>query len=574
MIKKIFSLSLFVIIFVLVLSRFFYLDRFPVGMSHDEIEYTLSSKTYSLFGVDLSNTPFPQSIFQTKTEGIISFLPPILLSPYFGSVSINQFTTRLLYIIINLLTAFTFFFLVKKLLKNKTLALISVIIFLANPWSFYFSKSAIEPPFALLFYLLAILFILDSSKKKLLLSFLFFTLGFFSYHGAKPILIPLVLVCLFYRCFLSKVKLNLKPAIIFFLGILVVFSFYFLGNRFFPESINQSRSQDILFLNQNLITPLVDTNRKASLENPFKNIFINKGTVSLQIFFQKYLTAFSPDVLFISGDSRGTYHFGYHGLFFLIDFVFILIGLINLFKKYSSQTKFLILLILISPLTTALSTVETSVINRSFLLLPLFTILTSFGVWTVYQFLSTKIKPIFSFLILFLIILFSFANFFYFYFSRFPIIGQENFFFSQRLVANYIIKNNDHKIIVVDPEAREVFLETVFYSPKDQSSVLKDFVKNQNYQIKNTSFVSKCPETFDPQTTYIINQVSSNCLPSKNNLRSINEEQFGGPLYFILNDNLCSSFPSQPWLRFHLAKDYLPEKLSLSDFCQTWVKSI
>lgn len=574
MLKKIFSSILFLIIFVLVLSRFFYLDRFPVGMSHDEIEYTLSSKTYSLFGVDLSGYSFPKSIFQTKTEGIISFLPPILLSPYFGSVSINQFTTRLPYTIINLFTALTFFFLVKKLFKNKNLALISVIIFLANPWNFYLSRIAVDTPFALLFYLLAILFILDSSNKKLLLSFLFFTLGFFSYHGAKPILIPLVLICLFYRCFLSKVKLNLKPAVIFFLGILVVFSFYFFGNHFFSESINQSRSQDILFLNQNLITPLVDTNRKASLENPLKNIFINKGTVSLQIFFQKYLTAFSPEVLFVSGDSRGTYRFGYHGLFFLIDFVFIIIGLIGLFKKYPSQTKFLILLILISPLTTALSTVETSVINRSFLLLPLLTILTSFGVLTVYQFLSTTLKPILSFLILFLIILFSFINFFYFYFFRFPIIGQENFFFSQRLVANYIIKNNDHKIVVVDPEAREVFLETVFYSPQDQESVLKDFVKNQSYQIKNTSFASKCPETFDPQTTYIINQVSSSCLPSKNNLRSINEEQFGGPLYFILNDNLCSSLLSQPWLRFHLVKDYLPEKLSLSDFCQTWVKSI
>lgn len=574
MIKKIFSSILFVIIFVLIISRFFYLDRFPVGMSHDEIEYTLSSKTYSLFGVDLSASPFPQSIFQTKTEGIISFLPPILLSPYFGLVTINQLTTRLPYIIINLLTALTFFFLVKKLFNHKNLALISVIIFLANPWSFYFSRSAIEPPFALLFYLLAILFILESSRKKLLLSFLFFTLGFFSYHGAKPILIPLVLICLIYRCFWSKIKLNIKPTIIFLLGILIVFSFYFFGNRFFSESINQSRSQDILFLNQNLITPLVDTNRKASLESPLKNIFINKVTVSLEIFFQKYLTAFSPDVLFVSGDSRGTYRFGYHGLFFLIDFVFILIGLINLFKKYSNQTKFLILLILISPLTTALSTVETSVINRSFLLLPLLVILSSFGIFTIYNFLSTKIKPVLSFLILFLIILFSFVNFFYFYFFRFPIIGQENFFFSQRLISNYIYQNNDRKIVVIDPESRELFLETVFYSPQDQKSVLKDFVKNQNYEIKNTSFISTCPTTFDPQTTYIVNQTLSNCLPSKNNLRSINEEQFGGPLYFILNDNLCSSFPSQPWLRFHLVKDYLLEKLSLSDFCQTWVKSI
>lgn len=562
----------FLIFSVLIISRFFYLDRFPIGMSHDEIEYTLSAKTYFLSGVDLSNSPFPKSIFQTKTEGVISFLPPILLSPYFGLIPLNQFTVRLPYIIINLLTALVFYLLIKKLFENKNLALVSAVIFLANPWSFYLSRTACDTAWSLLFYLGGILFILNNSKIKLILSWCFFTLGFFAYGGAKLILIPMVLICLFYRCFWSKIKLNFKSAFLFLLGILIVFGFYFLGNSFFPESINQNRAHEILFLNQSSIIPVVDTNRKASLESPLKDIFINKITVSLEIFFQKYLTAFSPEVLFVSGDSRGTYHFGYHGLFFLIDFVFIFVGLINLFKKYPKKTSFLLLLILISPLSTAINTIGTSVINRSFLLLPLLIILSSYGILTVYQFLSTKIGSIFSFLILLGVILISFVNFFYFYFFQFPIIGQENYFFSQHLIGNYIARNNGHKMVVVDSEPRLIFLETVFYSTKNQNSVLKDFVKNQNYQINNASFSSTCPKVFDSQTTYIINSSMANCISQKDSLKSINEEQFGGPLYFIINDSLCSSFPSQKWLRFHLVKDYLPEKLDNSTFCQTWIK--
>lgn len=568
----IFKVVLFLIIFGLVVSRFFYLDRFPIGMSHDEIEYTLSAKTYFLSGVDLSNTPFPKSIFQTKTEGVISFLPPILLSPYFGLIPINQLTVRFPYIIINLLTVLVVYLLIKKLFENKSLALVSVIIFLANPWSFYLSRTASDTAFALLFYLLGILFILDSSKKKILLSFLFFTLGFFAYGGAKLILIPMVLICLFYRCFWSKIKLNFKSSFLFLFSILVVFGFYFLGNSFFSESINQGRAHEILFLNKNLIVPVVDTNRKASLENPFKNIFTNKVTVSFKIFFQKYLTAFSPEVLFISGDTRGTYRFGQHGLFFLIDFIFIFIGLINLFTKNPKKTSLVLLLILISPLSTAINTVETSVINRSFLLLPLLIIISSFGIFITYKFLSTKIGFIFSFLILFLVILFSYTNFFCFYFFQFPIIGQENYFFSQHLVGNYVSRNNDRKIVVVDSEPRLTFLESVFYSPKNQNLILKDFVKNQNYQINNTTFVSTCPKVFDSKTIYII-KTSLGCDFAKNNLKSINEEQFGGPLYFIINDSICSSFPSQPWLRFHLVKDYQIEKQSVGDFCQTWIKS-
>lgn len=564
---------LFLSIFGLVVARFLYLDRFPVGMSHDEIEYVLSAKTYFLSGVDLSGTPFPKSIFQTKTEGIISFLPAIILSPYYGLVSINQFTVRLPYVFINLLTAFVLYLLVIKLFEDKTFALISTIIFLANPWSFYLSRTASDTAFALLFYLLGIFFILDNSRKKIFLSFIFFTLGFFAYHGAKVILIPMVLVCVLYRRFWTKYKLNLKTTILFFTGILVVFTIYFFGNKLYPNSINQSRSKDIIFLNQDLVSSIVDTDRKAAIENPFKNIFVNKATITLRIFAQKYLTAFSPSVLFISGDTYGTYRFGNHGLFFIVDFIFMLIGLISLFKKYPSKTKFLLMLLLTSTLTTAISTVETSVVNRSFLLLPLLVIFSAYGIFTIYKFISVKLNPVVSFVFLFLTVFISFINFCHFYFFQFPIIGQENFFFSHRIIGNYIQRDNGYKTVVVDNEPREVFLESVFYSPVNQNLVLNDFVKNQSHQFNNTTFTSICPKEFDIDTTYIIKNSFLSCINQKDGLKSINEEQFGGQLYYIVNDSLCKTYESQPWLRFHLVDKYLVEKLSNHEFCKTWIRS-
>jgi len=536
--KKIF---LFFIFLVLVFSRFFYLDRFPVGISHDELEYILSAKSYFSSGTDLSGVSFPASIFQTNTLGSISFLPALVLSPYYGLVPLNQFTARLPYVIVNLLTAFVFYLLVKKLFQNKNFAILSSILFLANPWSFYLSRTASDTAFALLFYLLGINFILDKSSKKLFLSFLFLVLGFFSYHGAKPILIPLVLVCLFG----FKTKLNIKPKLLFLFGIVAVFSLYFLGSRFFSNSASQTRSQEILFLNKDLISQTVNTDRQASLESPLKNIFTNKLTISLEIFFQKYFSAFSPDTLFISGDNSGTYRFSRHGLFYLVDFIFIIIGLISLFKKYPNQAKFLSLLILISPLATAISTVGTSTVNRSFLLFPILIIFSSFGIFSVNKFLS-------------LLIFISFTGFLYFYFFRFPIIGQENYFFSQRVISNYIVRNNTSNLIVVDSEPREVFLETLFYSSKNKT--------------ENATFTSTCPQDFNPKITYIIK--SSICPLKMDNIKSINEEQFGGPLYYIVNDSLCSSYPSQKYLRFHLIKDYLLEKMENSNFCQTWIKSI
>ncbi len=571
--KKIKLLILFLIGFGLIFCRFLYLDRFPVGMSHDELEYILSAKTYFLTGADLSGSYFPNSIFQTKTEGIISFLPALILAPYFGLVPINQFTARLPYVLFSLITSVCLYLLIKKIFKNKYFAGLTSIIYLINPWSFYLSRVAADTAFCLLFFILGILFCLDNNKKKYWLSLVFFTLGFLSYHGAKVIFLPLIFVCLGYN-FLKK-KITFKQGMVFWvISGLIMTSYFIIGGKFFSQSINQTRSNDIWILDQKTLTNKVNIERKASLENPGDRLFINKATIATKIFFQKYLTAFSPEVLFISGDTRGTYRFGDFGLFYLIDFVFIFLGLINLFKKHPKETYFLLSLVLISPLATALSGVETSIINRSFLLLPVLIIFISFGIWSVYKKITKKKMKLFWGSILFMVYVISFWGFLAFYFYRFPVIGQENYFFSQRIVANYIEKIDNQKVVAITKEPRELFLETVFYSKNNNNLVLKDFIKNQNLKLKNTSFVSDCPKLWDKNTIYIIENKFYDCLPKNEEFKSINEEQFNGPLYYIKNDSLCLNFEIQPWLRFRLAKDYKIEKLDNKTFCQTWIRKI
>lgn len=91
--------------------------------------------------------------------------------------------------------------------------------------------------------------------------------------------------------------------------------------------------------------------------------------------------------------------------------------------------------------------------------------------------------------------------------------------------------------------------------------------------MNNSSFTSICPKTFDKETVYIIRANFLDCINQKEGLKSINEEQFGGPLYYIVNDDLCKGSQSQRWLRFHVVNDYSVEKLSNLEFCKTWIKS-
>jgi hypothetical protein len=175
---------------------------------------------------------------------------------------------------------------------------------------------------------------------------------------------------------------------------------------------------------------------------------------------------------------------------------------------------------------------------------------------------------------LFSILLFSFGKFLVFYFFQFPIGGQENNFFSQHIIANYINRNKDNKIIVVDSQNRALFLEAVFYSSKNQKNILRDFVEKQEYMMENVIFINQCPKEIEDNKTYIINRSLSDCIFKKENLKSISEEKFGGPLYFVVNDSLCSDFDSVKWLRFHMVKDYLLENIDDYNFCKTWIKEL
>ncbi len=106
-------------IILLLIIRFLLLDRFPVGLSNDEVEYAISAKTYALSGKDVSGYPFPLSLFKTKTDGLISAIPPFILSPIFKIIPLNQTNIRIVFVLINLATLVALYFLTKNLFSKK-----------------------------------------------------------------------------------------------------------------------------------------------------------------------------------------------------------------------------------------------------------------------------------------------------------------------------------------------------------------------------------------------------------------------------------------------------------------------
>lgn len=179
------------------------------------------------------------------------------------------------------------------------------------------------------------------------LPFLF--LAFFTYHGVKAILVPFVLVSVIAHYATHKDKKLIK-----LYGLLLVFSLILVG--YFASSFRHQaatqRNKEILFFNKDLIASGVNKERLQSIPSPFQKIFSNKLAFIVKEFINRYMGAFSVPYLFNFGDATGvrTHTFWVHGLFYYIDWLFLMIGFAALFSKKRRTWVILSLLLLIAPL--------------------------------------------------------------------------------------------------------------------------------------------------------------------------------------------------------------------------------
>ena len=91
-----------------------------------------------------------------------------------------------------------------------------------------------------------------------------------------------------------------------------------------------------------------------------------------------YLDHFNPDFLFLHGDGGRQHHAVDMGMMYLIDLPLILLGFIVLSKQLNKRTFLVLLLLLIAPLPSAITTGTPHPV-RAIAMLPSFVILSSIG---------------------------------------------------------------------------------------------------------------------------------------------------------------------------------------------------
>ncbi len=561
--KHAFLISL---IFISLLLRTWWLNLFPIGMAHDELNYVMNARSLFLSG---NNIPWTASaIFswgETQFDVVISELPAILISPWIGLTKLNMFNVRLPYAIVGTITILTFYFLIKKL-TNIQIARFSALALAVNPWSIHFNRTAFEINFAILFYLLGIYLVISQKRKKILLGLPFFIAGFLSYFGAKLIFLPLIVITLIYG-YLDQDKLSIKKPYIWFFAIsLLFFLFYYFTLPYQPAG---SRKGELIFFNNHFFSETVNLERQQSLPSPLNNIFSNKLTVLGKKIVNTYLQAFSTHFLFITGETRAAYSFWQHGPLYIIDFPFLILGVISLYTLKRRVFWYVLGIIALAPMVSAIDLVEQSYVIRAALMFPMFMALVGSGFYL--------IKNKFIKVGLIALYLISVANFLHLYFFRYPVYASEGFFLSDRILSNYIFRAQQHspetEILIITSEPKIIFEEYLFfnnlYAGRDVKKI-NNKMKLKDFSWDKVDFSDKCPEEIGVNKIVITDQ-RYNCQEKENGDLGIVQLADAGLIYLIKNDKLCDNYELGNYYYPQSLKELKIENLEDESFCKSWI---
>lgn len=580
-----------ILIFALTL-RLWWLNKLPVGITYDEVEYILDAKAIYFTGKDISGSWSPLSL-TTKPVGVLTAeLPALMISPLIGPLELSLFTARLPYAVASVLIVFVLYLIAQELFSSKKVSLMTALLLSINPWSFHFGRTAFEAPVAILFYLMALYVFLKTHSWRILLSFPFLFLAFFAYLGTKILFFPLVLIiCLFHYYWTNRRGSKIPYIVLLLLCGLLVF-YYAFSLKSQPA---RARTGDLLFLATDRAAQMVNTERRLTIPNNFMILFSNKAVYFIKTFIENYLSAFSVKTLFLFGEARGAFSIWNHGMFYYPDLIFILIGLYGLFKLNRKAWWLLASLIAISPLPSALGIDYQSYVLRSALLYPFLTIMGAFGI-TYFIDVLPRFKRL---AILGLVVAYSLllSNYLYLYFFRYPVYGSEGFFFSGRVLSQYLSfysQKSEKKIMVISPDSGGIFKQYLFFSGlynRENAKEIAINLRRGKSEYKNVSFTDRCPQegVFRNENLLLIYRCGFGCekeIEKSIDLQPYPEEQSsglilsisnpadGGEIYRIYGDEICSGHKLNSYPRVTSVDDFELEKQNAEKFCQKWIMDL
>lgn len=566
------SNSYFIPLLLALLIRIYRLHLNPVGISHDEIHDLVNAKSLALIGKSAPGTI--AGIFGGGQiclgNCVFGELISFLLIPWMKIFPLDIFWSKIPFVIASLLIVYFAGKLIENLFRNKQIGLTTSLLVAINPWAIHFGRTAFENLFTFAFYLWALfLFTKESANlKDFCLGFFIAILGFLSYMGAKPLFPFLIVWGMAFNLYKNK-KTNLKPTIVFILSAIIMTATYL---KILPSTTAGTRLKEIRSTDPSQI---VDEQRRVSLQIPFvRDLAINKYTIMARNALDKYLAAFSPLYLFGQGEAGyDVFMISSHPYLYLIDAFFIIAGTLFLAQRKKKELIFLFLLLAILPIGSVVSQSGTTYGLRSGLLFPVLLGLAGAGVYSLSQVKRQRLSLI-STLIIYII---SFSYFSIMYFYRTPFEKSAGWFFHERVLVDYLQRNEGREITVVVSDPIDVLylygFYTKKYNQKEFAEQLNQTIINNSLTMDNITFTNQCLQEIAEGKTIII-EAKLKCLEYPKDWLRINEPRDNGQRFIISNDRLCEEIALNSYPYPRKIQDFDVDSLTDQEFCRQWVTDL
>ena len=377
------KLWLLVILFLALFLRLYKLNQ--LELFGDELDVGYHAYSLWLTGRDYMGQKLPVYI-----HSFSEWRAPLLMyvtAPSVGILGLNSWGVRLPAVIFGILDIWLLYLLVEILSKDKTLAILAALILAITPWHIHYSRAAFEVTLFLFLTLLGTLAAIKGAAGKingkwLWLAALSFALTFYTYNTAN-VFIPLWILALFLvyrRRIFIQTKKFLLPSLAFLLLVLPLMLVTLRGQA-------AARFELIgIFNNPKTIDKIV-FKRNTGLSPAVERIYHNKLLGWNKEFVNNYLTAFSPQFLFLTGDPNPRHNLPMFGEFYWILAPFLVLGFIQLFVQKKSPFKILTFSwLLLAPIPSSLTISGGNQATRLFLMLPPLVILIALGIKKVMKF--------------------------------------------------------------------------------------------------------------------------------------------------------------------------------------------
>jgi len=334
-------------------------------------ELDVGYQAYSLLktGKDYMGQTFP-----TYIHSLSEWRAPLLMyatAPFVAIFGLNEWGVRLAPVFFGVLSIYLLYLLVRKLSKNEKLGLITSFILAITPWHLHYSRAAFEVTLLLSLVLGGTLMFLN---KKWLISAILFGLSFYTYNTANIFVLFFGLSLLFIARpkIVGNKKIISAGVVLFIILVPLIISIF--------SGTGRERFSLISIFNNPKTIAQVVYKRNSGVNPKLERIFYNKGVYWAKEFFSNYLTAFSPQFLFLTGDPNPRHSSPLFGQLYLVFAPLILLGLMAIFKNKNKQLKQVVFSwLLIAPIAGSLTVGGGNQATRLFLMVVPLAILVALG---------------------------------------------------------------------------------------------------------------------------------------------------------------------------------------------------